>query len=330
MRFESPCYFLLFVPLAVVLWYLAKGRIGREATLVFSYIPLLKHGQVRSRSFEPWGRIRWLSRVLPIVLFILALARPQTATLEDRPVGQTTEFVFTVDVSPGMLTPQTGPDTRLQSFQKRIADFVKRRPYDRFGLVAFAGAVSTVCAVTGDPSAFNRRLWQLQDVSFPSGSAQGLALTVALNRLKESQARSRVVVLISDRTATASTVGLRDAADIARSLGIHVYTIGVGAPGEGILPTEEPADPARKGASGGFDQRPLFQLARETGGVYFRARDDHAVEEIFREIDDLEHYQLSTEHILHRYEYFMWLVWPGLIVLFGMLLFDRILFKKLP
>lgn len=331
MTLGSPWYLLLLIPALVVLWLLAHGRLGRDATLVFSYLNLLKNARVKRRTFESFNIFRFLGRFLPIFLFILALARPMKITEELRPVGETTEFVFAIDGSTTMQTAKLGQQTRLGAVESALRSFIDRRTYDRLGLVAFAQNSTTLCPVTSDHRTFLERLGQVRNISLPNGRVHGLGVATALNRLKDSTARYRAVVLISDGAPTQGVIDTDAAAQTASALGIHVYAIGIGAEGDAILPETAPVYvPDKTGKRAGFDERALFLMARKTGGVYFRAKDEKALAEIFHEIDSLEQYQLSTERIPHRHEYFMWLVWPGLICLIINVLGDRVLYKKLP
>ncbi len=330
MMLASPWYLLLLLPALAVLWLLAHGKLGRDATLVFSYLNLLKHGRLRRRTFQSFSAFRFLGRFLPIFLFIFALSRPQTASEELRPVGETTEFVFVVEDSSSMLHAKLGQQNRLDAVKTAIREFIVRRAYDRLGLVAFAQTASTLCPVTADHTTFLERLDRLDEVSLPDGRVHGIGVATALNRLKGSSARYRAVILISDGAPTPGIIDADAAAQAASALGIHVYAVGIGAEGERILPESEPVYAPDRLAKHNFDERALFQMARKTGGVYFRARDPNALADIFHEIDSLEQYQLSIERIVHRHEYFMWFAWPGLICLLAHTLFDRILFKKLP
>jgi Ca-activated chloride channel family protein len=328
MTLGSPWYLLLLIPALLVLWMLAHGKLGRDATLVFSYLNLLKTARVKRRTYESFNMLRFLGRFLPIFLFILALSRPMKVTEELRPVGETTEFVFAIDGSASMQNAKLGQQTRLSAVESALRSFIERRTHDRLGLVAFAQASTTLCPVTSDHRTFLERLGQVRSISLPDGRVHGLGVATALNRLKDSAARYRVVVLISDGAPTQGIIDTDAAAQTASALGIHVYAIGIGAEGKAILPETAPA--YTPGQSAGFDERALFLMARKTGGVYFRARDAKALAEIFHEIDSLEQYHLSTERIPHRQEYFMWLAWPGLVCLLVNLLGDRVLFKKLP
>ena len=331
MTLGTPWYLLLLLPALAVLWLLAHGKLGRDATLVFSYLNLLKQGLVKRRTFQSFNIFRFLGRFLPIFLFIFALSRPQTSSDELRPVGETSEFVFVIDDSASMLNSKLGQQNRLDAVEASIREFIKRRTYDRLGLVAFAQVASTLCPVTADHNTFLKRLEQLRTISLPDGRVHGMGVATALNRLKDSKAHNRAVILVSDGAPTPGMIDTDAAARTASALGIHVYAVGIGAEGERILPETEPVYVSEKpGKHSSFDERALFQMARKTGGVYFRAADPKALAEIFHEIDSLEQYQLSTEHIVHRREYFMWLAWPGLICLLINTLFDRILFKKLP
>jgi Ca-activated chloride channel family protein len=331
MTLGSPLYLLVLIPALVVLWLLAHGKLGRDATLVFSYLNLLKQGRLKRRTFESFNIFRFLGRFLPIFLFIFALSRPQKTTVELRPVGETTEFVFAIDDSASMLNSNFGGQNRLDAVRLALREFIGRRTYDRLGLVAFAQTATTLCPVTADHPAFLEQLEQLREVSLPNGRVHGVGVATALNRLKDSSARYRAVILISDGAPTPGTIDTDSAALTANALGIHVYAIGIGAEGQGILPESEPVyGQDKSGKQPSFDERALFLMARKTGGVYFRAKDPKALSDILHEIDSLEQYQLSTEHIVHHREYFMWLAWPGLICLIVNMLFDRILFKKLP
>ncbi len=328
MTFTSPWFLGLFLPTLVIFWFLAKGRLGREPSLLFSYLPLLKEVEVKHRKYSSWRHWHLLKRFVPVILFILALARPQTMEVEAQPVGRATEFVFIVDTSVGMQSRAFGRQSCLKEVEEAIASFVKGRPYDSFGLVAFSGSPMLLCPTTSDQTFFLKRLEQLDSGPGGDGRWYGAAIASGLSHLTAFKERRSVAVLISDGNDVSSPeLRTEDAWKVAREMGVPIYSVGMGVKAEDIIPHEEPR---YKPGSGVMDERTLFQVARRTGGIYYRAPDVQALGRVMHEIHSLEDYQITTTTVRHPRDHFFWLAATGLAWLVGATLLDRVWFQRLP
>jgi Ca-activated chloride channel family protein len=272
-RFADP-YLLALVVLVPPLFYLA-GRIGREASAgAFSDLGLLA-GYRRT-----WRiRYRWLPNVVraaALVLLVIALARPQTGQAESELPGQGIDIALVVDTSSSMTATNLGDDTRLTVAQRVLTDFVEGRRNDRIGLVSFRQDSLVLSPLTLDYGALTTLLQNIQDVTLPDGTAIGVGLSDGLNLLRESRARSRAAVLLTDGENNSGTIEPLSAARIAETLGIRVYTIGV---------------IEASGRSSGrvnVDERALQEMAQITGGRYFPADSEEALGAIYESIDELE------------------------------------------
>lgn len=285
MTFAAPYFLLLLlaIPLALVI----KWRTG-EATNAggFSNLGLLSE-------FRPTWRIRyrWLPAFLragAIALLIFALARPQVGQADSQLPGQGIDIALVLDTSGSMSGQGFGgsQDTRLDVAKRVIVDFIKGRKHDQLGLVIFRASSLVLSPLTLDYDALTAITQQVGDVNLPDGTAIGVGLSDALNLLRESRARSRVVILLTDGENNSGDIQPMDAAQIAKTLGVRVYTIGLIEPG---APT--------------VDAQSLSQMAELTGGRYFPAGSEQALQAIYASIDQLETSRVSQTVFARYNEY---------------------------
>ena len=329
MRFANPLYLLLLIPAAVLIVLYFNYRIGREGVLRFSNVELVKKSGGRKLSF---GRLlTGLLRLLCFVFLVLAVARPQTGTGEDKTSQQVVDIMIALDVSGSMATLDFHPDNRLVAAKQEAKHFIEGRRNDRIGLVIFAGQSFTQCPLTVDHKAILTLLEQIQLGAMQDGTAIGLGLGNAVNRLKNSEVKSKVVILLTDGVNNAGEIDPLTAADLAKQLKIKVYTIGVGKEGTAYLPVEDPNFGTRLlKVETQIDEKMLDQIARRTGGQYFRAQDERGLRDIFHEIDQLEKTELKVERFTHYDERYFWFLWPALFFLLGELVWTNFLFVKIP
>jgi Ca-activated chloride channel homolog len=329
MRFADPVYFLLLVPALVLFALYVTNRIGREAVLRFSSVELVKRSGGRKLSF---GRLFiGLLRLACLVLVIAALARPQTGTGEDKTTQQVIDIMLSLDVSGSMATLDFHPDNRLVAAKQEAKRFVEGRRDDRIGLVIFAGQSVTQCPLTVDHKAVLSLIDQIQLGTMQDGTAIGLGLASAVNRLKDTEAKSKVIILLTDGVNNTGEIDPVTAAGLAKQLGIKVYTIGVGKEGVALLPVQDPAFGQRLlKVETQIDEKVLDRIARDTGGLYFRAQDERALRSIFQQIDRLEKTEVKVERFTHYEEQYFWFLWPALFVLLFELAWTNLLFVKIP
>ncbi len=284
MTFAYP--WVLWGLVALPLW--AAWRWWRGATDAGVGVPTLADVPVR----VSW-RV-WMRRALPLVrgaalaLIIVALARPQQHDVVQVDTTEGIDLVLALDASTSMRTADFPPN-RFEAARAVAVDFVEGRPNDRMGLVVFAGRAFTQAPLTTDRAFLTDAIEALRLGQFERGTAIGAALATSVNRLRESEAPSRVVVLLTDGRNNRGSLDPLTAAEIARVLGIRVYTIGVGAFEE--APFEPEADPE---SDDEVDESTLTAMAERTGGQYFRASDTEALRTIYNEIADMEQGEIET------------------------------------
>jgi Ca-activated chloride channel family protein len=273
MRFADP-YFLALIALIPILLLLKTRFIRDDAAGRFSNLGLLT-------SYRPTWRVRsrWLPtavRALAIALLVVALARPQAGQADSELPGQGIDIALVMDISSSMGTTLSGDESRLQAAQRVIADFVTGRSNDRIGLVVFREESLVLSPLTLDYAALKRLLESVGQLNLSDGTAIGTGLGDGLNLLRESRARSRVAILLTDGQNNAGAIEPAQAARIAETLGIRLYTIGL---------------IENRRASGGqanVDEKALQEMAQVTGGRYFAADNKEALAQIYESIDDLE------------------------------------------
>lgn len=326
MNFQNPeiLWLLLVVPLLVA-YHLWIGR--RSATLTVSTLG----GKRAPRTFRYWLRpIPVVLRIVAIVLFIIALARPVEEHSESETTIEGVDIVLAMDISGSMLAQDFKPD-RLEASKAIAAEFIADREGDRISVVAFAGEAFTQCPLTSDRGAVQTSLSRLRSGVIDDGTAIGNGLATAINRLRESSAKSKVVVLVTDGVNNSGQISPRMAADIARDLEVKVYTIGVGRRGQAPMPAMDPyGNVMMVMADVEIDEDVLREIAKVTGGKYFRAENSDALTKIYEEIDQMEKSKVQvTDYISYEELFLSWVLW-GVLLLVVELLFSRVVLNRLP
>lgn len=325
--FENPglLWLLLILPL-VGYWLFAKDKKTR---------PYLHYSDTRvgGKLKKTW-KVRLypvlnVLRLLCIALLIVALARPQTKSKNSRKNIEGVDIVMAMDISGSMLAEDFKPN-RLESSKQLAKEFIQARESDRIAIVAFSGEAYTQCPLTIDHGILENRLKELQSGVIPDGTALGDGLAVAINRIRQSDAKSKVVILLTDGVNNAGSIDPLTAADIAKTFGIKVYTIGVGTRGLAPYPFRTPFGIQYQNTKVEIDEELLGQIAEETGGRYFRATNENNLKEIFNEIDQLEKTKIEVVSFEHRSEEYKPLLWCALVLLLLEITGRLFVFKTLP
>ena len=264
------------------------------------------------------------------MLFIIALARPVEEHSESETTIEGVDIVLAMDISGSMLAQDFKPD-RLEASKAIAAEFIADREGDRISVVAFAGEAFTQCPLTSDRGAVQTSLSRLRSGVIDDGTAIGNGLATAINRLRESSAKSKVVVLVTDGVNNSGQISPRMAADIARDLEVKVYTIGVGRRGQAPMPAMDPyGNFMMVMADVEIDEDVLREIAKVTGGKYFRAENSDALTKIYEEIDQMEKSKVQvTDYISYEELFLSWVLW-GVLLLVVELLFSRVVLNRLP
>ena len=265
-----------------------------------------------------------LSKYLILTALIIALARPRTYTVsQDRDESKGIDIMLSVDVSLSMLAKDLDPD-RLEALKKIAVDFVNKRANDRIGLVAYSGEAYTKVPLTTDHQVVVDELNQLNPLELQPGTAIGEGLSVAVNHLKNSKAKSKIIILMTDGVNTIiNAMPLQIAAELAKNNGIKVYTVGIGSNGFAAFPTGTNifGDIVFTEQKTEIDENTLTDISQLTGGKYFRATDNSSLQNIYEEINQLERSDVKTSKLYNYEEYFRIFLWVAI----GLLVLDALL-----
>ncbi|WP_109436119.1 VWA domain-containing protein [Aquimarina sp. AU119] len=320
--FENPQFFWLFLllPLAIA-WYVWK-RNKQQAALKISSIKGFKTSGSWLTKLKP---LLFVIRLIALSLIITALARPRTVDVSTK--TKTTkgiDIVMSIDVSASMLAKDLRPN-RLEALKEVAAEFIKDRPNDRIGLVVYAGESFTKTPITSDKSIV---LSSMKDVKYDNvlenGTAIGMGLATSVNRLKDSKAKSKVIILLTDGSNNAGFIDPKIASELAVEYGIKTYTIGIGTNGMALAPVAMlPNGSFQYGrVQVEIDEDLLKEIAKATGGKYFRATNNKKLEQIYEEIDKLEKTDIEEFKFYNYEEKFR-----SLVLLAGFLIFIEFLLR---
>ena len=318
--FASPWFLslLLLIPiLFVVKNFLIKSKNGvlkLSSRTIVSY-QMIKKGQLKNR-------ILTFFHFAVIILIIIGLARPRIIqSLQEKSI-EVIDIVLVIDISSSMLATDFKPN-RLEVVKKTAKNFIEKRDGDRLGILVFAGESFIQCPLTVDHDVL---LSLMDEISVAQqsfdGTAIGMAIANATNRLRKSTAKSKVMILLSDGSNNAGELDPNTAADLANQFGIKIYTIGAGTnqdvsfiPGRGYIRNE-------------IDEKTLQSIAKQTGGAYFRATNNQALEEIYSTIDELERTEVEIKVYTQYQELYGWLFIPALLLGVGGNILERYIFRR--
>lgn len=277
-------WFMMFLPIIMILYFIFIEKSARPQLHVSTYF------ESRDRSLKTILR-RWLP-ILPIIssiLLIIAIARPQDDLSRERSSTRGIDIVMAIDVSTSMLETDFNPN-RLVAAKSVASEFVSKRPNDRIGVVVFAGESYTQCPPTIDHAIVQKQIAAIQNGIIEDGTAIGMGLATSVRALKNSNAKSKVCILLTDGVNTAGTIDPTTAIDIAKALKVKVYCIGVGTPRNNILGIDEPL---------------MRQIASQTKGLYFRAGSVARLKSIYDEINQLETVEIEKNSLHKKNDLFL-------------------------
>src|SRR5262245_14971553 len=326
-EFAYPKMLTLFAFVPALTWWYVKNFNSRQAAMrvstaysftVSSFKNVLRH-------------LPFVLRLLALCCVILALARPQKHSDEQLRKGEGIDIVSSIDVSGSMLSQDFVPN-RLEVAKQVAEDFIRGRPIDRIGLVIFSGESYTLCPITTDKNTLLTQVSGLRSGMLQDGTLIGEGLATSVDRLTKSDAKSKVVILLTDGKEEAPETRLIDpltALEITKAQGIKVYTIGMSA--QNAIPVEENVKGKKPSATNNFlDEELLRRIASETGGEYFRARDKLSLQSIYGQIDKMEKSKIEVQSLRHYHDQFIPLLLAALGLLFIELVLRFTLLRKFP
>ncbi|MCX7983749.1 MAG: VWA domain-containing protein [Bacteroidetes bacterium] len=326
-RFANPEFLWLLLLIPIVGYYWWKYEHKHILNLQFSSHRLTTHIPHTWR--ERFFRTPLVLRLLALTLFIIALARPQSISSKELISTEGIDIVLVLDISGSMLAEDFTPN-RLEAAKQVAEDFIDGRSNDRIGLVIFSGESFTQCPLTIDYPVLKSLLHEVKNGMIVDGTAIGLAIANGVNRLKDSKAKSKVMILLTDGVNNRGEIDPLTAARIAATYGIRIYTVGVGAQGEAPYPVQTPFGIRRQMVPVDIDEKVLTEVASLTGGKYYRATDNRTLKAIYREIDKLERTKMEvTAYRKYSELYRSWLL-LGIVVFLIEVVTRVTLFRQLP
>ncbi|MBU1061120.1 MAG: VWA domain-containing protein [Candidatus Omnitrophica bacterium] len=329
MRFGSPIFLLLLGIIPLLIWDYLRSLKSRQAGITFSDVSIVKN-------IRPGFRVK--ARHLPVILrgvaifiFILAMARPQSGQELEEIITEGIDIVLTLDTSGSMKAEDFKPQNRLGAAKEVISQFIESRRNDRIGLVVFARYSFTQCPLTLDYGVLLDLLEEIDIGIIEDGTAIGTAIANSVNRLRDSESKSKVIILLTDGINNAGKIDPVTAAKTAKALGIKIYTIGAGKPGGALYPVQDPIFGKRYvRMDTEIDEVLLENIAEETGGMYFRAKDEKGLKNIYETIGELEKTEIETKEYANYTELAGYFILPGFMIFLMEIILSNTLFRKLP
>ena len=329
-RFAHPLWLLalLLPPLSLLI----RWRRGQPATLQYSDLRMVQ-GLPHSARL----RLRWVPSILrltALALLVLAIARPQTGRALEVIRGRGVDIVMALDISGSMAALDFEPQNRLGAAKQVISEFIAKRRYDRVGLVVFAREAFSQSPPTFDYAVLRQLLTEVElapDLGLEDGTAIGLGLAQAAAMLQESDAQSRVIILLTDGVNNAGQIDPLTAAQAAAALDIKVYTVGAARPGQVPVPVDDPFfGPTTRMMDSEIDEETLQKIADETDGLYFRAEDTAGLTQIYEQINQLEKSEVEVQVFTRYRELAGWLLLPALGLILLEMTLRHTIFRTLP
>jgi Ca-activated chloride channel family protein len=330
-RFLQPEWFWLLALLPLVLLW--RGRRGPVAAIEYSDVSLAREVARRGRS--KIGMLMWMLPILAGALMIVGLARPQRAHGRSEVTANGIDIVLGLDVSGSMQALDFQIEhqrvNRIEVVKTVVSKFIDERPDDRIGIIAFAGAPYLVSPITLDHDWLQQNLERVSVGGVDDGTAIGSAIAAGVNRLRLTQAKSKVIILLTDGVNNTGKISPIAAAEAAKAMGVKIYTIGVGVRGDAPIPVRDAVGNARMVmAKVDVDEKTLQAVADATGGKFYRATDTDSLQKIYEQINRLERNAQTVQKFEHTEELYSWALIPALGILGFSLLLQQTRLRRLP
>jgi len=328
-HFASQGYFFLLILIPfLIAWYIFVKKRGQRF-IFYSSKQLIKDSDRTVKAF--FIKNLFFIKLAALVLFILALTRPQILNYYDRESKKGIDILISLDISGSMASIDFKPRNRLEVAKEVITGFIKKRETDRMGLVIFAGTSYTKCPLTVDYEMLSYFLEETSIGELEDGTALGMALATSVNRIRYSRSRTKIIILLTDGVNNRGEIDPRDAAKIAKDFNVKVYTIGVGTRGKAPYPVKDSFGRVQyMMVDVEIDEELLKEIANNTGGLYFRATGKDSLQRIFSEIDRWEKTEISTRRYYNARDIYLYFI----IAAFALFLFaefgKRTIFRVLP
>ncbi len=325
---EKHWFWLMLIIPIMILWYIWRLK-KHEGEFNFSSFTLFKG--IKSSARAKFRHVLFVVRLTALALIIAALARPQSRSSWKNSKTEGIDIMLSMDVSPSMLAKDFKPN-RLDAAKDVIIDFIDARPNDRIGMIIFGGEAFTQCPLTSDHKVLKNMIPMIKVGMVEDGTAIGVGLATAVGRIKESKAKSKVIILISDGVNNSGEVAPLTASDLAKTYGVRVYCIGVGTRGKALTPVARYTQDEYEYdyVDVDIDEKTMTEMSNMTGGKYFRATNKSSLKDIYAEIDKLEKTIISEKSFTNKAEHFLPLALMAAALLLVEFLLRFTLFKSIP
>lgn len=302
LSFAQPYYFLFLVLLPILIWWQIKEKNTQQPNFRLTSLASVK-------GLKPTWRVRLrpiliVLRSIAFVALVLALARPQSSNVSESVDSDGIDIVLSIDVSGSMMAEDLKPN-RIEAAKQVATEFVDKRANDRIGLVIFSGESFTQCPITIDHNIVKEQIDAMKSGMLQDGTAIGMGLATAVDRLRNSKAKSKIIILLTDGVNNTGLIDPSTALEIAKAYKLRVYCIGVGSRGEAPYPVQTPMGIQKQMVPVEIDEVLLKNIATQTGGKYFRATSNTSLSSVYKEIDQLEKSKVEVSSFKHFTDLFL-------------------------
>ena len=301
LTFAHPAFFGLLLLIPLMIWWQLRGKKNDNPALRLTTLSGIDPAHVGGKArFRP---VLFILRIISLAALAIALARPQSSNTTENIDSEGIDIVIPMDVSGSMLAEDFKPN-RIEAAKAVALRFVDQRPTDRLGLVIFGGESFTMCPITIDHNVLKEQIAQIKNGMITDGTSIGMGLATAVDRLRYSKGKSKVVILMTDGVNNMGLIDPSTALEIAKAFKVRVYTIGIGTMGQAPMPVQTPMGTQKQMVDVTIDEPLMKQIATQTGGKYFRATGNRSLETIYNDIDKLEKTRIDITSYKHYAELF--------------------------
>jgi len=330
LTFANPSLLFLFVLIPILIFWYFRWNKRRFGTLRYSNLGVVK-SVVKFSSKKKYRHLPFILRLLAISFLILCFARPQSSHTEEEVITEGVDIALALDISSSMLAEDFKPNNRLEAAKLVAKDFIKGRKNDRIGIVVFAAKSFTQCPLTLDYGILLNFIDEVESGMIEDGTAIGMAIANAANRLRDSKAKSKIVILLTDGQNNKGQLDPITAAKVAQAFDIRIYTVGVGKRGTALYPVDDPIFGKRYVQMPvQIDEKTLKAIAKITKGSYYRATDKESLDKIFQEIDQLEKTKIEIKQFSRFKELFSTYLFMALGLIVVEVVLTNTKFRKIP
>ncbi len=330
MRFANPLFLTLLLIVPVLIWLYMNREKKQKPSIRFSSLDIINSIKPADKGIEK--HFLFTARVIVIILLLLAFSRPQAGQKGEEVLTKGIDIMLILDTSTSMKAEDFKPKNRLEAAKLVVRDFVKGRKNDRIGIIVFSALSFTQCPLTLDYGAVLDFLKEIKiGITNTDGTAIGTAIANAVNRLKDSKAKSKVIILLTDGRNNRGEIDPLTAAKVAQAMGIKIYAIGAGKPGGARIKVDDPVfGPRYVKIDADLDEETLSSIAEATGGLYFRATSQGSLKNIYKKIDQMEKTEIKIKEYTNYSELFLWFLIPAFLVFSLEILVKNTLLRKIP